>query len=178
MALFKKEKPRPAGVARGSDLSADEVFEDCRKAFGENDVQDLVRLRDGYAWLYLDGRRTMLFCVSEDSVRCREPSFEERLDLEISGPSLMKMLARDAVELSAVSHGMDGDMEPGCDVTYDRVESLTPERTEGTISMKVESVKPAVKIRIPAQFFDEILKFLSARRSRYPYYRIPQSTGR
>jgi len=97
------------------------------KAFGENDVQDLVRLRDGYAWLYLDGRRTMLFCVLEDPVRCMEPSFEERLDLEISGPSLMKMLARDAVELSAVSHGMDGDMEPGYDVTYDRVESLTPE---------------------------------------------------
>ena len=90
----------------------------------------------------------------------------------------MKMLARDAVELSAVSHGMDGDMEPGCDVAYDRVESLTPERTEGTISMKVESVKPAVKIKIPAQFFDEILEFLSARRSRYPYHRSRKVSSR
>ena len=161
MALFKKEKPRPAGVVRGSDLSADEVFEDCRKAFGKENVQDLVRLRDGYAWLYLDGRRTMLFCVSENSVRSREPSFDERLDLEISGPSLMKMLARDAVELSAVSHGMDSDMEPGCDVTYDRVESLAPEKAEETISMKVKSVKPAVKIKVPTPFFDEVLEFLS-----------------
>ncbi|MBR6038081.1 MAG: hypothetical protein IKP53_05030 [Candidatus Methanomethylophilaceae archaeon] len=163
MALFKKEKPRPAGVARGSDLSADEVFEDCRKAFGKENVQDLVRLRDGYAWLYLDGRRTMLFCVSENSVRSREPSFDERLDLEISGPSLMKMLARDAVELSAVSHGMDSDMEPGCDVTYDRVESLAPEKAEETISVKIKSVKPAMKIQIPAPFFDEVLEFLSDR---------------
>ena len=166
MALFKKEKPRPAGVARESDLSADEVFEDCRKAFGKENVQDLVRLRDGYAWLYLDGRRTMLFCVSENSVRSREPSFDERLDLEISGPSLMKMLARDAVELSAVSHGMDSDMEPGCDVTYDRVESLAPEKAENTISMKVKSVKPAVKIKVPTPFFDEVLGFLSDRHRR------------
>ena len=163
MALFKKEKPRPAGVVRESDLSADEVFKDCRKAFEKENVQDLVRLRDGYAWLYLDGRRTMLFCVSDNSIRCREPSFEERLDLEVSGPSLMKILARDAVELSAVSHGMDSDMEPGCDVTYDRVESLTPEKTENTISMKVKSVKPAVKIKVPTPFFDEVSGFLSGR---------------
>ncbi len=162
MSLFKKEKPRPvAGVIRESDLSADEVFEDCRKAFDEKTVQDLVRLRDGYSWLYLDDRRTMLFCVSDNSVRAREPSFEERLDLEISGPSLMKMLARDAVELSAVNQGMDVDMEPGCDVTYDRVESLAPEKTENTISMKVRSVKPAVKIKVPTPFFDEVLGFLS-----------------
>lgn len=170
MALFKKEKPRPAGVVRESDLSADEVFKDCRKAFDAGTVQDLVHLSDGYAWLHLDRKRTMLFCVSEASVRYREPSFEERLDLEVSGPSLVKMLARDAVELSAVNQGIDCDMEPGCDVTYDRVESLTPEKAEETISMRVKSVKPAVKVRIPAPFFDEVYEFLSERISRYSYY--------
>ncbi len=166
MALFGRGKsnqpPIPLKV-RESDVSASEVAKDFRTVFGEDNLYDLVRLPDGYAWIYHDGRKTKVCCLGEEWCSTREAYMEERLDLGLSGPSLVRMLARDAVELSSVNQGLDSNMDPGFQIDYSRAHGIIIDKERCFIRLDIKDVYPPAKIYVPPQMLDLVSEYISAR---------------
>ncbi|MBO4798731.1 MAG: hypothetical protein J5494_08205 [Candidatus Methanomethylophilaceae archaeon] len=162
MALFGRGKTAANPPAlRESDCSAETVSRDFRTVFAKENTNDLVRLSDGYAWIYPDGSRTMLYCANGEWICSREADIEERMDLELSGPGLVKMLARDALELSAVNSGMDLDADPGFRLEFSRISRADPDKARGVVTIGFKNTKQTVPVRVPAFSFDAVYGFIS-----------------